>query len=559
MSSSIFKTVNSRLWLKVLIPVSVVIISVVMASLWYNISFQTHMGETQIDRQNKMLACAIEGGMFDALAIGDNDTVRKQFRRLGDQLNNLKVYVYDFHGVISFSTDSNSVGKEVKTVTGETGAAEITEMIKSCAESNKTSQVSIEGQSFLLRNLPITNEKRCFHCHGSSRKVLGGISVLSSETEMTAAIGRGQKISMAIGFAGLFIIIMMVWVIFHFLVNKKVVQVLDATSRMRQKDFTYTYEVRESDEMSHILARINLVTEDLRKIFKEVVDNSDTILDSVNALDTIAHGLNTESVNSSEKAGAVSAAASQMSSNNRRVAQTMEKTTGAVNSIVSAVEEMSSTVAEISRNVNASKQTSERVAEDFKMISRVVAELEDRANDVDMVTDKIRAISDSVSLLALNAKVEAARAGEYGKGFAVVAEEITELAGETSRSTLEADEKLRWIKEHSKEVAKSVADLTGIVNSSDEAMTTISAAVEEQSVTMQDMAKNISHVSGDISKINESISESAQAVSEIADEMTAVEKSSARLKESSISLSENSSGLTKMAEGFRQLMSQFKV
>lgn len=87
MGNSIYSFINSRLWVRVIIPVSVIVIAVVLGSLWYNISFQVKSGETQLKSQSRMLAHAVEGGMFDALAIGDNDTVRIQFKRLQERNN----------------------------------------------------------------------------------------------------------------------------------------------------------------------------------------------------------------------------------------------------------------------------------------------------------------------------------------------------------------------------------------------------------------------------------------------------------------------------------------
>jgi len=97
-----------------LVPVSLAVILVMGISLWYSIVSQNKFGQEQLTTQNRVLAQAIEGGMFAALAIGDNDTVRNQFKQLNKKAPNLKVYVYDFNGLVSFSTDIDSVGQSVQ-------------------------------------------------------------------------------------------------------------------------------------------------------------------------------------------------------------------------------------------------------------------------------------------------------------------------------------------------------------------------------------------------------------------------------------------------------------
>lgn len=559
MFNLMIKTINRRLWLRVLIPLSVIVMAVVAVNIGYNVVSQEKFGEDQLNSQNRMLALAVEGGMFDALSIGDNDTVRTQFKRLGEQITDLKVFVYDFNGMVSFSTDIGTVGKKIDDIFDPASVKDIAEMVKSGMDSEKYFHIFMEDKPFLLENKPILNESRCFHCHGEKRKVLGGISVISSETKIFEAVGNARQVSLIIGITGLLVIILFIWLFFHFLVNKKVRMVLDATANMRQKDFTKTYDMGEGDEINHILARINLVTQDLRQTFKQFSDNSDTIFRSASDLNLISKDLNSASEDASEKATTVSAAAEQMSTNNQSIATSMEQAADSLNAVASAMEQMTATVDEIAKNVGSTKEITEQVAEGFDMITHVVNELGKRANDVDLVTDEIRSISEQVGMLALNAKIEAARAGDAGKGFAVVAQEITELAGETNKSTLKADEKLQWIKEKSKEVVDRVAGLTTIVKESGEAISSISAAVEEQNVTTREIAKNINNVSADISEVNTNVNQGAAVAAEIAKEITIVEEGARKVQTSSGELNENAAGLSAMAENFMELIKKFKV
>lgn len=59
--------------------------------------------------------------------------------------------------------------------------------------------------------------------------------------------------------------------------------------------------------------------------------------------------------------------------------------------------------------------------DDIKNVSTTI-------NQINTLTDSIKAISNQSRLLGLNASIEAARAGEAGKGFSVVANEIQKMA-----------------------------------------------------------------------------------------------------------------------------------
>ncbi|MCP4722069.1 MAG: hypothetical protein GY860_21640, partial [Desulfobacteraceae bacterium] len=408
MFKNLFSLVNSRLWLRILIPVSLSVILVMFLTIWYNISFQSRLGTDQLTTQNKIMARAVEGGMFDALAIGDNDTVRAQFKRLNEKIKDLKVFVYDFNGIISFSSDINSVGKPVKNFLGEGSDKDLVSMLETGKASGASFHLALDGKDFVMESEPILNESRCFHCHGQKRDVLGGISVFSSMESMNKSIQKGKNTSILIGVAGLCVIILFVWLFFHFLVNKKVKLVLDATTRMREKDFTHEYKIERGDEVNHILSKINMVTQELRQTIKHIVDNSGTIFSSANQLSQIADNLNVSSQEASEMTSSVSAAAEEMNVGNQSIASAMEDATQALNVIAAAVDEMSATVSEIAKGSAESKQITEQVVEAFDSILLAVEELGSRANDVDQVTDEIRSISEQVSMLALNAKIEAA-------------------------------------------------------------------------------------------------------------------------------------------------------
>ncbi len=555
----LFNLINSRLWMRVLIPVFFFLILVMGVTLWHSISSQDTFGREQLTTQNEILARAVEGGMFDALAIGDNDTVRTQFKRLNDKAKDLKVYVYDFNGLISFATDASSVGKRVKDLIGDGAGTDLLKMLKKGKAVNRSMDITLEGTNYILKNDPILNEKKCAHCHGNKRKVLGGISVLSPMASMQEKISKARDTSILIALAGLCLVIFLIWSLFTFLVNRKVARVIDATSHLRKKDFTHNYEVKPGDEINHILNRINLVTQELRGTIHYIAAESDTLLDVSNNITDISDALNYSSNETSQRAIAVSSAAEEMSTTNSAIATTMDDASARLSSLASAVDELSATVSEISKNASGSKTIIDLMVQSFETILMAVKSLGSQADNVDEVTDKIRSISEQVSLLALNAKIEAARAGEAGKGFAVVAQEITELAVETQQSTSEADDKLVRIKSTVSDLTEKITGLADSVRDSDDIISSIAVSVEEQNVATLEIAKNINEVSSKIFDVNQSVTQGVDVATSIAKDISAVEEMSGQVKTKINNLNQGGSDLAQISEKLKHMMSQFKI
>ncbi len=212
----------------------------------------------------------------------------------------------------------------------------------------------------------------------------------------------------------------------------------------------------------------------------------------------------------------MTAASEQTASQATVVATASEQVQRAVQTVATASEELSSSITEIARNAIDAAKVAERAVTVARGTSETIAKLGTSSNEIGAVIKVITGIAQQTNLLALNATIEAARAGEVGKGFAVVANEVKELAKETARATEDISGRIEAIQSSSKGATDAIAEISMIIGQISEIQTTIASAVEEQSVTTSDIARNVAEASHGVAEITHNIASVAETAKQTA-------------------------------------------
>ncbi len=557
---SLFAIFRTRLWVRVMAPVSAVVAAAIAVIVVSGLTVQDRIINTQLKHQNLMLAEAVEGGMYDPLATGDNDVVRRQFERLHEKLPETRVFVYDFNGDITFSTHEDAVhaphGDALK-------VHHITEAVLAMLEEGKAPEDPItsviDGTTFSTTIQPIPNEPRCHHCHGRSRKILGGITVTSSIQDTVTAVRNGRVRSIVLGIAGLSALILLIYVLFVRMVNRPVSRILTASDALREGNFTMETTVPGSDEISTIGRSINLVAKELRALLKEVLSCSKTVATSSHELTEISSELSRGAGETSDRAGQVAAASEEMSSNFNSVAAAMEQATTNVTVVASATEEMSATINEIARNTEQARSISGEAVTQAGDAGERIKELGAAAGEISQVTEAITEISEQTNLLALNATIEAARAGEAGKGFAVVAGEIKALANQTAEATRLIKDKIDHVQGSTESTVGEIDRITRVINDINDIINTIATAVEEQTAATSEIANNISQASLGMNVVNDSVTQSSVVVGDITRDIVDVNRATAEISGNSARVNTSAESLEKLAEQLERMVEKFTV
>lgn len=198
--------------------------------------------------------------------------------------------------------------------------------------------------------------------------------------------------------------------------------------------------------------------------------------------------------------------------------------------------------------------------------AQVVAKLGERSKEIGQIVDAISGIAGQTNLLALNAAIEAARAGEQGRGFAVVAEEVRKLAeqsqdaakkiatligeiqGDTDKAVVAMNEGTHEVKRGAEVVNASGQAFQEIV----ELVTQVSDQVKEISAAIEQMATGSQQIVGSVNRID-TLSKQTAEESEVVS--AATEEQSATMEE----IASSSRSLAHLATDLREAVGKFRV
>ncbi|MHA7819877.1 MAG: methyl-accepting chemotaxis protein [Erythrobacter sp.] len=204
--------------------------------------------------------------------------------------------------------------------------------------------------------------------------------------------------------------------------------------------------------------------------------------------------------------------------------EAMEQATANVTAAAAATDEFALSIGEISRQASASASLARDATELVTTANTRMSDLAQAADEIGEIANLIQTIAQRTNLLALNASIEAARGGEAGRGFAVVASEVKELAMQTSNATSSVAERIAAMQDSTKLSAGDLASIVQQIGELEQTAVMIASAVDQQSVSGEELARNIDTVasgSGQVGKRLEALRAASEETGSAADDVVA--------------------------------------
>ncbi|MGA2401699.1 MAG: hypothetical protein ABSG91_08320, partial [Syntrophobacteraceae bacterium] len=194
------KKFNMSLQIKIVLGVSVLLLVALASIICVNVFYQQKEMRGQFQSSTTILAEAVYNAILYPMAIGDSETIIQQMAEFEKNNSNVKVYVFGFDKLITYTSEPNKANSVLsESIKSQSLIQGVNDLLATGKTPESRFDEERDGTHYVSLLRPLLNEKRCHHCHGSSRSVLGGVLVEQNSDTMFTTIQSMRNKNIVIG------------------------------------------------------------------------------------------------------------------------------------------------------------------------------------------------------------------------------------------------------------------------------------------------------------------------------------------------------------------------
>ncbi len=217
------------------------------------------------------LAASTYAGIKHPMSVGDSEAIEKHLLDLKEKMKDVTVLICDFNEEIIYATHEDKLKALVKdSLTNKKALRELRRILITGDDPPRAFKEEVEGKRYLVTLHPILNQPDCYHCHGSSRKVLGGMIIKMDADQTYEAITATRTRSIVLTALGIAAIIALTYAMLVKLVSRPIEILADKARRFAEGDMSVHVEVKTEDEIGVLGKTFNYMVKKISSFSKEL-------------------------------------------------------------------------------------------------------------------------------------------------------------------------------------------------------------------------------------------------------------------------------------------------
>jgi signal transduction histidine kinase/CheY-like chemotaxis protein len=261
-----FGIIRKRLGYKIMAAMLIIILLVLLAEIYMRIYFGTKDRLEIAASLSIELADSIYSGIKYPMEIGDSAAIERELSDIRAKMKDVEVFICDFDQKITYSTHKDKVSTTLTdSINNKHISGKLTETLETGLEPRvdprKPLEDFVSGRRQIVVMRPILNDKDCYHCHGASKKVLGGIVVrLDAERTYAQVVAQRNRTIIIVIFL-IPIAIILTYIMVNQLVRHPVEMLADKAKKFAEGDMSVKVDVKTEDEIGILGRTFNYMVE----------------------------------------------------------------------------------------------------------------------------------------------------------------------------------------------------------------------------------------------------------------------------------------------------------
>ncbi len=280
--------IRRRLSVKILLALTVGVAIVMGVIIYLGVTGQRRQIRERMTTSAQELKFLAYAGIKHPMSVGDSASVEKQLLDVREHLHDAEIAICDFNQRIVFATHAERINATVAGFIHNPAAISALGVLLAggAPPDEKYFEEKVNGKRFLVTIHRMPNEKECHHCHGASRKVLGGMIIRQSTDETYAVIASLRNRTILISVLGVGALIAIIYYMLGRLVTRPVDELASKAEQLAHGDLSVSVAVSTEDAIGVLGRSFNAMVASIKDQIEYASSLKEAIADPLFMVDT---------------------------------------------------------------------------------------------------------------------------------------------------------------------------------------------------------------------------------------------------------------------------------